>query len=104
MTTYMGELRNRTSSELETVREAYEQQQHAFVTKLKEQQEALSQKTEEMNKVLQGIQALSETKEAIAALSTVSRDNARRLDQITRAIDNFGTSMGRQPDERPRAR
>ena len=100
MTTYMGELRNRTSSELETVREAYEQQQHAFVTKLKEQQEALSQKTEEMNKVLQGIQALSETKEAIAALSTVSRDNARRLDQITRAIDNFGASMGRQPDER----
>ena len=92
MNTYMGELRRKTSSELETIKNAYEQQQQAFVAKLKEQQDALSQKTEEMNKVLQGIQSLSDTKTAINTLAEVSRNNARQLQQITRALESMDFS------------
>lgn len=92
MNTYMGELRTKTSSELETIKNAYEQQQQAFVAKLKEQQDALSQKTEEMNKVLQGIQSLSDTKTAINTLAEVSRNNARQLQQITRALESMDFS------------
>ncbi len=92
MNTYMGELRTKTSSELETIKNAYEQQQQAFVAKLKEQQDALSQKTEEMNKVLQGIQSLSDTKTAINTLAEVSRNNARPLQQITRALESMDFS------------
>ena len=94
MNTYMAELRNRTTNELDEIRNAYEQQQRAFVEKLIEQQNALSQKTDEMNQVLQGIQSLSETKSAIAALAEVSRNNSRQLQQITRAIESFDFSAG----------
>ena len=92
MNTYMGELRTKTSAELETIKYAYEQQQQAFVVKLKEQQEALSQKTEEMNKVLQGIQSLSDAKAAINSLADVSRNNARQLQQITRVLESMDFS------------
>lgn len=94
MNTYMAELRNKTTTELNEIRSAYEQQQRAFVEKLKEQQNALSQKTDEMNKVLQGIQSLSETKSAIAALADVSRNNSRQLQQITRALESLDLSGG----------
>lgn len=94
MNAYMEELKGRTSSELETLRQAYEQKQRDFVSKLAEQQEALSQKTDELEKVLQGIQTLSETKTAIMTLANISKDNTRRLDQIVAAIhaSNSGSS------------
>ena len=95
MNTYMGELRTKTTSELDSIRNAYEQQQKAFVAKLQEQQEALTQKTEGMNKVLLGIQSLSETKAAFNALTEVSRNNSRQLQQITRALDSMDFSGGK---------
>ena len=94
MNSYMDGLRTRTSNELETIRAAYEQQQQAFVTKLKEQQDAISQKTDEMNRVLQGIQALSETKSAINALTEVSRNNSRQIQQIVRALESNNSFAG----------
>lgn len=92
MNTYMGELRTKTTSELDAIRNTYEQQQKAFVEKLKEQQEALSQKTEEMEKVLAGIQSLAETKAAINGLTEVSRNNSRQLQQIARVLDSMDFS------------
>ena len=92
MNTYFGELRNRSSSELETVRKAYEQQQRAFVQKLQEQQEAVLVKTEELNKILQGLQSLSDIKSAFTGLANVSKDNSRKLEQIAQALSSMGGS------------
>lgn len=96
MNTYMGELRTKTASELEVIRNTYEQQQRTFVEKLKEQQETLSQKTAEMERVLVGIQALSETKAAINELAEVSKNNSKQLQQIAKALDsmNFSGNSG----------
>lgn len=93
MNTYLEELRGRTTSDLDTLRQAYEQNQRAFVAKLAEQQEALSKKTDELDKVLQGIQSLSETKTAISSLASISRENSRRLDQIVDAIRGSNTEQ-----------
>lgn len=92
MNTYMGELRTKTTSEIETIRSAYEQQQKAFVAKLKEQQDTLSQKTEDMNKFLSGVQSLSETKAVMGVLTDVSKNNSRLLQQIANILDSMDYS------------
>ena len=89
MNTYMGELRTKTTLELETIRTAYEQQQKAFVLKLKEHEDVLSQKTDEMNKVLMGIQSLSETKAAVNVLTEVSKNSLKQLQQIANALNSM---------------
>lgn len=96
MSTYFGELRNRSASEIDTVRQAYEQQQRAFVQKLQEQQEAVSTKTEELNKILQGLQSLSDIKNVFTALANVSKDNSRKLEQISLALSSIGSSSHNQ--------
>ena len=92
MNTYFGELRNRSSSELDTVRQAYEQQQRAFVQKLQEQQEAVSVKTEELSRILQGLQSLSDIRSAFSSLANVSKENSRKLEQIAQVLSSMGGS------------
>ena len=96
MNTYFGELRNRSSSELDTVRQAYEQQQRAFVQKLQEQQEAVSVKTEELSRILQGLQSLSDIKSAFSSLANVSKENSRKLEQIAQVLSSMGGSSHTQ--------
>jgi biopolymer transport protein ExbB/TolQ len=90
MNTYFAELRNQSGAELNTVRDAYEQQHLAFVRKLQEEQETVSAKTEELNRKLQELQSISETKQAFDTLTNVTRENSRKLEQITRALTLMG--------------
>lgn len=92
MNTYFEELRNRSKSELETIREAYERQQSAFVKKLQEQQNAVLAKTEELNRVLQGLQSQSGFDGALATLTNVSKSNSKSLEQISLALSSLGAS------------
>lgn len=91
MNMYLGELKSKTTSELETIRDAYEQYQRTFITKLQEQQDAISKKTTEMDNLLVGIQSLSETKEALSSLSNYTKDNCNRLELIVRALQSIKT-------------
>lgn len=92
MNNYITELKNKTTSDLDTIRDAYEQRQRDFVSKLQAQQDLISKKSEEMERVVQSMANLSETKQAISSLSSISRDNARRLDQIIETIQSSGAT------------
>lgn len=90
MNTYFAELKNQSAAELDSVRMAYEQHYQEFVKKLQEQQLAVSTQTEELNNKLQGLKSISETKQAFDALTNVSRENSRKLEQIARALASMG--------------
>lgn len=91
MNAYFEELRNRSTNEIDLIRGAYEQQQRAFVQKLQEQQNAISVKTEELNRLVQSLQSLSDIKNAFLTLSDVSNNNSRKLEQIANALSSMVT-------------
>lgn len=102
MDDYISELKKRGTAELDSAREAYEQNQKLFLSKLKEQQDSISKKTEEVDKMIQGLYALSETKDTIKSISESTRYNSKRLDTLISAIQSGGVNTKTDlPSERP---
>ena len=64
MNSYIEQLKTQTQSEIEATKSAYEAQLTAFVEQLKKQQGDVATKTEDLNKVIQGIQSFADTKAA----------------------------------------
>lgn len=104
MDDYINELKKRTTTELDDVREAFEQNQKEFISKLKDQQDSISKKTEEIDKMLQSLQSLSETKDAIKSISETSRNTSKRLDDIIRVIQSNGLTSINGISEAPAVR
>ena len=92
MNEYVEQLRTQSTNEIEAMKTAYENQLNAFVEQLKRQQDDVAAKTEDLNRVLQGIQSLSETKTAMYDLASVSKNNYTKLDQILKAIESIPTN------------
>lgn len=88
MSSYMNLLKEQTSSDIETLKDTYQKQQQEFVEKLKSQQESLLKKTEDVEKVINNVQNLSEAQNAIKSLFEVSRGNSKRLDQIVGLLES----------------
>lgn len=87
MTAYIEQLRTQSSNEIESIKNAFEAQQQEFITKLRDQQAQIEEKTNDMEKVLKGIQALSETKSAIVDLASLTKENTKRLDIIADLLE-----------------
>lgn len=94
MNSYIEQLKTQTQSEIEATKSAYEAQLTAFVEQLKKQQGDVATKTEDLNKVIQGIQSFADTKAAINNLATVSKNNYSKLDQILGAIESLPAEGG----------
>ena len=90
MNSYLGELTNRSTSEFDAIRESFERQQRSFVQKLQEQQEAVSVKTGELNRILQNLMSVSDFKNAFTTLANVSTENSRKLEQIAQSLSSIG--------------
>lgn len=91
MSNYFSELKSTTENDLNTVKEAFEQEQKAFSAKLKAQQEDLQKNTDDWEKVLQGIHSLSETKATLSSLTDQSRSCNSLLKQISAELQSLRT-------------
>ena len=91
---YMVTLKNQVTTEAGMFRETYENQQKEFVEKLKEQQDAISQRAADMAEILKRMQDMSEMRDSIKSLADTSRGNSKRLDQIVDLIESGAYYIG----------
>ena len=97
MESYVSELKSQTTSELDTIRDAYEQRQRDFIAKIQAQQESLSKSAEAIEKVLQSTEDMSETKKALVSMSNDSHENSRRIGSILELLRSSGSGLEKNP-------
>lgn len=91
---YMETLKNQATTEAGMFKETYENQQKEFVEKLKEQQDAISQRAADMEEILKRMQDMPEMRGSIKSLADTSRENSKRLDQIVDLIESGAYNIG----------
>lgn len=92
MDSYISELKAKTTSEMEQIKNLSEESQRSFAERVKSQQDMISAKTNEMEKLLQGITSFSETKSAINSLVSFTKRNNELLNSLISAIESSSSS------------
>lgn len=92
MQIFIEQLKGNTEAEMLSIKNAYEQSEKEFIVRIKEQQEAIYSKTNEMDKILNGLAAVSETKSAISSLAVLTKNNsdmlANFIEQVSEILSN----------------
>lgn len=92
MDDYITELKAKTTSEMEQIKNLSEESQRSFAERVKSQQDMISAKTNEIDKLLQGLAILSENKSAINSLVSFTKRNNELLNSLIVAIGTSGIS------------
>ena len=90
---YISELKEKARLEMEQIKNMSEESQRSFAERIKSQQDMISSKTNEMEKLLQGIAALSETKSSINSLVSFTKRNNELFNSLINAVE-ANTSIG----------
>ena len=98
LTTQQQEFRTALSTQRDQLAEALRSEQETFIEYLKGQKESLSQKSDEINQLVDQIRELTNANSAMNGLLSASKEQNNKLDRLISIMERRGFESGESPD------